>query len=180
MSNFKTEQEEFWAGGFGDKYIDRNRDLELLAANTSFFAKIIERASDVRSIIEFGANIGLNLIALRSLLPQAEISAIEINSSAVRQLKKIKNIKVYHQSILDFKTDTKRDLVFTKGVLIHINPEMLKEVYGLMYKTSKKYICIAEYYNPSPVSLSYRGEKDRLFKRDFAGEIMDMYILSET
>ncbi|MBU1076082.1 MAG: pseudaminic acid biosynthesis-associated methylase, partial [Spirochaetes bacterium] len=84
-------------------------------------------------------------------------------------------IKVYHQSILDFKVDQKRDLVFTKGVLIHINPEMLNKVYELLYKSSNRYICIAEYYNPTPVSLEYRGEKERLFKRDFAGEIMDKY-----
>jgi len=29
------------------------------------------------------------------------------------------------------------------------------------------------YYNPSPVSIDYRGEKDVLFKRDFAGEMLD-------
>ena len=34
---------------------------------------------------------------------------------------------------------------------------------------------IAEYYNPSPVSISYRGHKDRLFKRDFAGEFLDKF-----
>ena len=39
----------------------------------------------------------------------------------------------------------------------------------------KKYICIAEYYNPSPVALSYRGHSDKLFKRDFAGEFMKQF-----
>jgi spore coat polysaccharide biosynthesis protein SpsF len=34
---------------------------------------------------------------------------------------------------------------------------------------------ICEYYNPSPVTINYRGHKDRLFKRDFAGEFMDVY-----
>ena len=34
---------------------------------------------------------------------------------------------------------------------------------------------ICEYYNPSPVSIEYRGHSDRLFKRDFAGEIMDRF-----
>jgi len=27
---------------------------------------------------------------------------------------------------------------------------------------------VAEYYNPSPVAIPYRGHTDRLFKRDFA------------
>ena len=34
---------------------------------------------------------------------------------------------------------------------------------------------MAEYYNPSPVTIEYRGEKDKLFKRDFAGEMLDKY-----
>lgn len=44
-----------------------------------------------------------------------------------------------------------------------------------MYKVTKKYILIAEYYNPSPVDISYRGHKGFLFKRDFAGEILYKY-----
>ena len=34
---------------------------------------------------------------------------------------------------------------------------------------------IAEYYNPSPTAISYRGHEDRLFKRDFAGEFLDRH-----
>ncbi|HND74014.1 MAG TPA: hypothetical protein PKW10_06205, partial [Saprospiraceae bacterium] len=37
------------------------------------------------------------------------------------------------------------------------------------------YILIAEYYNPSPVTLNYRGHSNRLFKRDFAGDMLDQY-----
>lgn len=32
-----------------------------------------------------------------------------------------------------------------------------------------------EYYNPIPVEISYRGNSDKLYKRDFAGEMMDMF-----
>jgi len=35
--NYKTPQEEFWAGNFGDKYIERNIGEEYLASNLSFF-----------------------------------------------------------------------------------------------------------------------------------------------
>ncbi|MFM6157881.1 MAG: pseudaminic acid biosynthesis-associated methylase, partial [Sphaerospermopsis kisseleviana] len=37
------------------------------------------------------------------------------------------------------------------------------------------YLLIAEYYNPSPVAIPYRGHADRLFKRDFAGEVLDQH-----
>jgi spore coat polysaccharide biosynthesis protein SpsF len=38
-----------------------------------------------------------------------------------------------------------------------------------------RYICICEYYNPTPVEVTYRGYQEKLFKRDFVGEILDMY-----
>lgn len=60
-------------------------------------------------------------------------------------------------------------------VLIHINPDMLTSVYEKLYECSNKYILIAEYYNPTPVNVSYRGHEERLFKRDFAGEMLDKY-----
>ena len=176
MSNqFKTEQETFWAGSFGDEYADRNRGPEAMAANLAYFSQILNRTQRIESIIEFGANIGLNMEALRKLRPVAELSAIEINQKAIIELKKIKELKVYPQSILEFNADYQRDLVFTKGVLIHIDPNSLANVYDLMYQTSRRYICIGEYYNPTPVEVRYRGNQDKLFKRDFAGEMIDRF-----
>ena len=84
-------------------------------------------------------------------------------------------VNIYTQSILDFQVDFQRNFVLIKGVLIHINPEYLNQVYDLLYQTSNKYICICEYYNPTPVEVSYRGHQGKLFKRDFAGEIMDKF-----
>ena len=52
---------------------------------------------------------------------------------------------------------------------------MLPLVYEKLYNASHKYILVCEYYNPSPVSIPYRGHSDRLFKRDFAGEMLDTY-----
>jgi spore coat polysaccharide biosynthesis protein SpsF len=173
--NYKTEQESFWSGTFGDEYIGRNQGEASIASNTALFSKILKSTNSISSIIEFGANIGLNLEAIKRLLPEVEMSAIEINEKAVVQLKKNENIKVYHSSILDFQPDKERDLALIKGVLIHINPNELRNVYELLYKTSRKYICIAEYYNPSPVEVRYRGHEGKLFKRDFAGEIMEQF-----
>ena len=44
-----------------------------------------------------------------------------------------------------------------------------------MYKYSKKYILMSEYYNPVPIEVEYRGNQGKLFKRDWAGEMMDKY-----
>jgi spore coat polysaccharide biosynthesis protein SpsF len=172
---FQTAQEEFWAGTFGDEYINRNDDKTLISANIALFSKILSRTSNIQSVIEFGSNIGLNLIAIKQLLPESELSAIEINEKAVSILNKLGWVKVYHKSILEFKCDYPREFVFTKAVLIHMNPEVLSQVYDKLYEASRKYICIAEYYNPTQTEITYRGHKARLFKRDFAGDLLNRF-----
>ena len=174
-TNFKTEQELFWSGKFGVDYIDRNDSDKIISSNLSLFSKIISNTKNIKSIIELGANIGLNLQAINYLLPNIEMSAVEINEIAANKLKQNNNIKVYNESILEFKTKQKYDFVLSKGVLIHINPEKLNQIYDMMYEVSNKYICIVEYYNPSPIAIDYRGNKNKLFKRDFAGEILDKF-----
>lgn len=175
MSRYKTEQEDFWAGEFGDEYSSRNRSERLLASNVAFFARILDRCAPIRSVMEFGANVGMNLQALKHLLPEVQLSALEINAHAVKELRKIKELKVYDMSLLDFTSDYQRDFVFVKGVLIHIDPESLPQAYNVLYECSSRYICVAEYYNPKPVEVPYRGREKRLFKRDFAGEMMDLF-----
>lgn len=177
MSNkFKTEQEAFWAGEFGTEYITRNQSDELNASNLNFFSKALSGVREMSSCIEFGANIGMNLKALKLLHPSLEINGIEINVNAAEELAKIiPPSNIHNTSILDFKTDELWDLVLIKGVLIHINPDELQKVYDKLVAASGRYLLVAEYYNPAPVGISYRGHSDRLFKRDFAGEIMDSH-----
>jgi pseudaminic acid biosynthesis-associated methylase len=173
---FKTEQEAFWAGEFGNAYIDRNQGDMLLASNLDFFSKALHSARGIQTCIEFGANIGMNIKALKLLFPFMDISAIEINSSAATQLAKvISQEKIYNTSILNFQPSEIYDLTLIKGVLIHINPKELLQVYDKLIASCGRYLMVAEYYNPAPVSISYRGHEDRLFKRDFAGEIMDRH-----
>lgn len=176
-NKYRTEQELFWATDFGDEYIERNSNNQIIAGNLALFSKIINETREVNSIIEFGSNVGMNLKALKLLLPHIkDFSAIEINPKAVEILKSnMRLTNIYADSIFNFTPDYQRDFVLIKGVLIHINPDMLNVVYDLLYKTSKKYICIAEYYSPTPIALQYRGYENKLFKRDFAGEMLDKY-----
>jgi spore coat polysaccharide biosynthesis protein SpsF len=173
---FKTEQEKFWAENFGTDYIERNQSAELLASNLNFFSKAFAKAGKINTCLEFGANIGMNLKALKLLFPKIELKGIEINKLASEQLGNLIGPEnVYNFSIFDFQFEKKSDMTLIKGVLIHINPDMLQLVYQKLYDASSKYILIAEYYNPSPVTINYRGHEDRLFKRDFAGEFIEKY-----
>ena len=173
---YRTEQEDFWAGEFGNEYITRNQGDKLLASNLNFFSKAFNQVKKIENCIEFGANIGMNLKALNLLYPNLNVSGVEINKKAYEQLIKITGPKnAFNTSIFDVKFNSKFDMTLIKGVLIHINPEMLEKVYDQLYHNSKRYILIAEYYNPKPVTIEYRGHKEKLFKRDFAGEFLDRF-----
>lgn len=173
---YKTEQEKFWAGDFGNEYSARNIDEKLLAAKSAIFTRILSRTHIVGSVLELGCNVGLNLVALRRLVPAAKLSAVEINAGAAAKARELNpGADITHGSILDYKPAQKSDLVFTCGVLIHVNPAELPAIYDLMFATSSRYIVMAEYYNPSPVEVTYRGHTARLFKRDFAGELMERH-----
>ena len=175
QANFKTEQETFWAGEFGDEYTFRNDGANMLAANASLFTKVFSRMGKPKSIIEFGCNQGMNLKAINTLLPETKLTGVEINKTAAEKLQKDLGIKVHNTSILEFDTSEKHDLAMIKGVLIHINPEELNSVYDKLYAASSEYIFVCEYYNPAPVAIPYRGHDNKLFKRDFAGEILERF-----
>ena len=173
---FKTEQETFWAGSFGNEYIQRNQGDALLASNLNFFSTALRTACGVKSCIEFGANIGMNLKAMKLLYPSVELHGIEINTVASNELARvIPASNVINSSILDFVPPRTWDLVLIKGVLIHINPASLLSVYDKLVASCGRYLLVAEYYNPTPVAIPYRGHNDRLFKRDFAGEILERH-----
>ena len=169
-----TEEERFWAGEFGDEYTTRNFTAEYSQAKLSMFARILHSAPGIDSALEFGCNVGGNLDAIRSLLPGTVLSGVEINHRAA-ELAKVAGFDVYCGRLLD--SPFTADLAFTCGVLIHTNPDQLPKVYRKLYDSSRRYVLISEYYSPRPEEIPYRGHKGRLWKRDFAGEMLDSFNL---
>ncbi len=168
-----NEQEKFWSGNFGNNYTKRLPTKLLLANNISFFKKILKKNYKINSLIELGANNGSNILAIKKIKKKLNnITAVEINSNACKQLEKIKKISVINKPISKLKIKDKFDLVLLKGVLIHVNPNQLKKIYKKISTLSSKYVLIAEYYNPYPIKIDYRHHKNKLFKRDFAGEFV--------
>ena len=172
---FKTEQEKFWAGNFGNQYISRNNSEKSHGAAVAMWSRMLRSANGVRSIRELGCNIGLNLLALKRLNPEILLSGVEINEQAAKQAAALNIANVVNGTILGKIKGDRVDLTFTVGVLIHINPGHLPQVYDNLVAGSNRYVLVAEYYNPSPTTIPYRGHADRLFKRDFAGDLIDSY-----
>lgn len=176
--DYQTEQEIFWAGDFGDEYISRNRSSGLLHSKVAMWSQMIRSANRVSSIKELGCNIGLNLKALNHLRPEYQLSGVEINHTAATEAQRLGIASIKCGTITEPLSDPKADLTFTAGVLIHINPERLPIVYDNLVSLSSRYILVAEYYNPTPTEVNYRGHNERLFKRDFAGELIDSFNLN--
>lgn len=176
--NYLTEQENFWAGSFGDDYISRNESGALLYSKVAMWSQMLKSANRVKSIKELGCNIGLNLKALHHLNPSYDLSGVEINEIAAHQAKELGIGSITCGTITEPLQEEKVDLTFTAAVLIHINPEKLDQVYQNLVNLSNRYVLVAEYYNPTPTDVVYRGHSERLFKRDFAGDLIDSYGLN--
>jgi len=101
---------------------------------------------------------------------------IEINSDAVAELSRvILSVNINHKSIVKYLPHRIFDLVLIRGLLIHINFDSLLQVYEKLHTSSGRHMLVKEYYNLEPVVVSYRNHENRLLKRDFAGEILDIY-----
>ena len=168
----KTIQEKTWKGKFGVNYSIRNKGIK-----KNFLRKIIDKKIKIKSVFEFGTNIGNNLDIIKSINKKTLTSGVEINQFASEIARK-KGHKIINKSIFELENAKKKfDLTMTIGVLIHVNPHQLKFIYKKLFEYSKKYILICEYFNDKPVTIKYRGKFNLLFKRDFAKEIKDKYNL---
>jgi len=159
--------DEFWKGKFGDAY--HKRQETTIEARRDMYFRAIPR--DVKTLLEFGAGTGDNLRAVEGFVPDRY--ATEINAEARAEIPV--GINVWAQPIQEFHTHLRFDLTMTRGLLIHIPPKDLPLAYAALYDHSDRYILIAEYYSPSPRMIPYRGENDKLWARDFAGEMMAKY-----
>ena len=175
----QDDQSSFWSGAFGDEYILRNTSKDESVAKMIMFSRMLRNANKVGSAVELGCNIGLNLEALKSLNADVLLSGYEINKSAILEARDLSIGSIHEANITrPIKIEAKFEMSFTVGVLIHVAPEQLTQVYDNLYNLSSRYILICEYYSPTPVMVEYRGNKDKLFKRDFAGEMIDLYDLT--
>jgi pseudaminic acid biosynthesis-associated methylase len=181
----KTENEisrsEFWRGGFGDSYSDRNdANVERIHSRTGLWAQILKSTDGAppQSILEVGANIGNNLRALGNLT-NAAFHALEPNQHA-RDIMVSSGVtaaaNVYDGLARSIPLpDSAVDMAFTSGVLIHIGPGDLLPSCQEIHRVARRYIVCIEYFSDKEESIKYRGQDDVLFKRDFGGFWLDNF-----
>jgi len=169
----RTFQERLWAGPFGDDYTARN--LRAPENDIALFRKIFGRMRwRPWSVIELGAGSGSNLAAIKAIDHEIELTGLEINPKALANLAQVAD-EAIEGSLLRFEPERTWSTAMTKGVLIHIAPEDLPAAYRCLYRCAARYVVMAEYYNPTPQQIQYRGYSRALWRRDFAGEFMAQY-----
>ncbi|MFH1506868.1 MAG: pseudaminic acid biosynthesis-associated methylase [Candidatus Omnitrophota bacterium] len=159
-----------WEGEFGKEWSIRNY-MERAKLRESFWSELLKYVPKVRSVLEIGCNVGMNLQALHKANQGLKITGLEPNNYAFQEAKKIAKGRwsVLNDDVLNATIDKKVDLVFTCTVLIHIDPNDMESVLRKIYDLSNSYILAMEYYWPWPIikEIRYRGLKNALWKRDF-------------
>lgn len=154
---------ELWAGEFGNDYLKRNQvDWRKRIA---FWATIVHRTG-ARSFFEMGANAGWNLSAIKRAYPDVIVAGNDINTLACEQAR-MAGLNVVNQLDFNAACPGRYELVFTAGVLIHIEPEHLDEVMRALIAKSYRWVLAIEYAADVETQVEYRGHTEKCWKRPY-------------
>jgi pseudaminic acid biosynthesis-associated methylase len=181
-----TQQLKKWRGRFGKEYTDRNAiSLEGVdklykrlygITRTELNKLFLSKMNRSIRILEVGANIGNQLLCLQKM-GFRNLYGIEPQKYAVEKSRsKTKGLNIIEGNIFGIPfEDEYFDLVFTSGVLIHINPKDIKKAMKEIHRCTKRYIWGFEYYSDRYTEIIYRGKKNLLWKADFAKKYLDNF-----
>jgi pseudaminic acid biosynthesis-associated methylase len=182
----KTQQLKTWTGEFGKDYTERNIfDAKALdkfylkqygITRTAMNKEFLKGFSGSSRILEVGSNVANQLVCLQ-MMGFDNLYGIEPQGYAVERSKQLtRGINILKGDAFDlpFK-DNYFDMVFTSGVLIHINPKQIQKAMEEIYRTSSKFIWGFEYYASKYTEIVYRGKKNMLWKTDFAKLYLDKF-----
>ncbi|KKM70072.1 hypothetical protein LCGC14_1444360 [marine sediment metagenome] len=193
-----SKQSQAWASEFGKEYTDRN-NMSIEEMDTMYEKQYGISRSDMNHqflgymdrnirILEVGSNIGLQLQFLQKA-GFKNLYGIEISPYAVELSKSLtKNVNIIQGYAQDmpFK-DNYFDVVFTSGVLIHINPDEVSDIMREMYRCTMFFIWGFEYFSYELQAIKYREAKettDLLWKADFPKlfrrSFPDLVLIKET
>jgi len=183
-SHRKMSPEHFWTGSFGREYTDRNahtwNDLDdwyiklFGVKRTELNQEFLGDLPRDLSILEIGTNIGTQLHLLDTM-GFMSLHGVELQVYAVEQARSNlpqADIRQGSATTIPFP-DKEFDLVFTSGVLIHIQPLDIPRVVQEMLRCTRRYIWGCEYYADFPTEVPYRNRDGLMWKRNFAQLFLD-------
>jgi len=170
-----TPQMRAWRGTFGDEYTRRNsHTLEQLDAlytkefgttRTNLNEEFLQPIPKTARILEVGANAGAQLKLLHQMGFE-NLYGIDIREDSTSVTP---GVTILESSVFDipFK-DECFDLVFTSGLLIHIHPRDITNAIREIYRCTKEYIWGLEAYAEDWEHVTYRGQRNLMWKTDYA------------
>lgn len=183
--NDGLEQQKFWMSDFGNSYVDRSKNLDLVnqiyknRTGTTFnqiYESFFNNLDKNSKIIELACNVGLKLSILKQL-GFKNLYGVEINKKAYEVAKDANpDITFFNSSIEDFDPNGKKfDIVCVSGILVHIHPEHLNSIIHKIISLSKKFIFGLENYSDDPTEVVYRGHSNKLWKQNFPNLYRELY-----
>ncbi|MFZ5987158.1 MAG: pseudaminic acid biosynthesis-associated methylase [Bacillota bacterium] len=180
-------QESTWSSEFGKDYTDRctlgteelnslyknEYGISRLEMNNRFLSGL---GLENKRVLEVGCNVGNQLVQLQQMGFE-NLYGIELQAYAVEKAKGLtKGINIIQGmgDDIPFK-DGFFDMIFTSGVLIHISPEKIDKVIEEIYRCTREYIWGFEYYADEYIEVSYRGNKDLLWKTNYCKLYLDKF-----
>jgi spore coat polysaccharide biosynthesis protein SpsF len=175
----ETSQLHRWKGSMGDAYLARNpprpeHEQRLVAGWQTLLSHMVPRP---RSVLEVGAANGLNLRALQRL-GGMELWAVEPNEQARAVLadEVLEPSRVLDGTLAELPLDDGSvELAYTSGVLIHVPDEQLEQAYRELHRVSSRWLVSLEYFAPVRQDVTWHGEEDILFKRDYGAPWLDLF-----
>jgi len=146
-----------------NEYTDENKD-NIDKAQYNFIYNLV-LALGAKQICEAGCNIGNNL---NGFPIDYEVSGVDMNKHALEVAKKKHpsfKFKEGNLKKIPFK-DKAFDLVFTRGVLIHVPNSDLDEVLMELFRISKKWIFNLEYFGKDENMIKWKRGNDLLWYRN--------------
>jgi len=149
--------EKMWGGEFGLMYTLRQKIN--IDERYKIWEKLLSKLNGIGNVLEIGSNEGNNLFCVQNILNfnhsntrnMLNVCGVEINESSANLTRNLTIIgSAYNVPLLSGKFD----LVFTSGVLIHLEDTLkaMKEIYRL----SNRYILSIEYFDDKERKIEYR------------------------
>jgi SAM-dependent methyltransferase len=120
---------------------------------------------NAKKICEAGCNIGNNLSKFTN---DFQVSGFDMNQYALEKAqKRYPNYTFKQGSLTEIPfEDNEFDLVFTRGVLIHIHPDDIDKAINELYRVSKKWIFNLEYFGEDGKMINWKRGDDLLWYRN--------------
>jgi len=146
-----------------DKYTDDNK--ENIQNEISKFIYFVCLGLGAKKICEAGCNVGNNL---SSFPENFSVYGIDMNEYSLQKAEeKYPNFVFNVEGISKTSfSDSFFDLVFTRGVLIHIHPDEVDKVLEEFLRISNRWIFNLEYFGEEEKMIDWKRGKDLLWYRN--------------